>query len=170
VVDSSGKKVKRKKATLKTRKSIGSGKRLSGGGGDLDGNDDFMLTKKATAAKVRKPVAPAGGASRARPKPKESDDEIGFGEDGETLPPPTKKRAAPAAPATKPPPPSHKAKSGSDIKMADDGLPPPRPKNASLSTAKDEDEAEDSGDDLVRQALEKGKGKATATQTGKRKS
>jgi len=55
IIDSSGKKVKWKQATLKTRKSIGGsapGKRI--GGGDSDGDDDFMPTKKAaTAAKAR---------------------------------------------------------------------------------------------------------------------
>jgi DNA topoisomerase II len=165
VVDSSGRKIKRKQATLKTRKSIVSGKR----GGDSDGDDDFMPTKKAAAAKARKPmpIAPAGGASRAVPKlPKGEDDEMSFGEDDEVLPRPTKKRAAPAAPATKPPPPPPRAESGSDIEMAS-----PRPKKASSSTAKDEDD-EDSGDDLIRRALEKGKGKAkaTATEASKRKS
>lgn len=60
VVDSSGKKVKRKQVTLKTRKSIGGGsgpgKRI--GGGDSDGDDDFTK-KSATAAKARsKPIAP----------------------------------------------------------------------------------------------------------------
>jgi DNA topoisomerase-2 len=68
VVDSSGKKVKRKQATLKTRKFIGSSKRGGGVGGDSDGDDDFMPTKKAAAAKARKPIAPVGGASRTRPR------------------------------------------------------------------------------------------------------
>src|SRR5260221_12674263 len=77
VVDSSSKKVKRKHATLKMRKSIGSGKRGSGLGGDSDGDDDFMPTKKAAAAKGRKPIAAAAAAaSRARPKAKRSDDEM----------------------------------------------------------------------------------------------
>jgi hypothetical protein len=41
------------------------------GGGDLGGDDDFMPTKKAAATKAcSKPVAPAGSASRARPKAK----------------------------------------------------------------------------------------------------
>jgi DNA topoisomerase-2 len=177
VVDSSGKKVKRKQATLKTRKSIGSGaKRL--GGGDDDGDDDFMPTKKAAAAKARKPIAPAAGSSRAKPKPKGSDDDIDFDEDEETLvprPTTTKKRALPAASAPKPKPPlapvpaPRKVESGSDIEMIDEGRQPPKPSKSS-SAAKDEEEEDedDSGDDLIRRALEKGKGKAT--QTGKRKS
>ena len=72
------KTVKRKQATLKTRKSIGgSGPGKHIGGGDSDGDDDFMPTKKAAAAKARsKLVAPADGASRARPKAKkEADDD-----------------------------------------------------------------------------------------------
>ena len=104
VVDSSGKKVKWKQATLKTRKSIGSGKRLGGAGGE-DGDDDFMPTKKAAAAKARKPIAPAAGASRARPKAKGSDDDMIFDdEDDEVLlpRPTTKKRAASAAAAAVP--------------------------------------------------------------------
>ena len=57
------------------------------GGGDSDGDDDFMPTKKAaTAAKAcSKPVAPAGGTSRARPKAKKEsdDDEDGMSFDDE---------------------------------------------------------------------------------------
>jgi DNA topoisomerase II len=164
VVDSSGKKVKRKQATLKTRKSIGSGRRGGvGGGGDSDGNDDFMPTKKAAAAKARKPIAPASGTLRARPKvPKDlSDDEMNL--DDEPPPPPPKKRAAAAAPAKKAPP---KIESGSDLEMADDhDLPSPPPKKVAPAVKSDD---QDSGDDLVRAALAKGKGKAA--ETSKRKS
>ncbi|KAH9953936.1 hypothetical protein BC827DRAFT_1273075 [Russula dissimulans] len=40
-----------------------------GGGGDNeDGDDNFMRTKNAVTAKACKPIAPAGGASCARPK------------------------------------------------------------------------------------------------------
>jgi hypothetical protein len=45
--------------------------------------------------------------------------------------------------------------------------PPPWPKKALAAAVKDDD-IEDSGDDLVQRALEKGKGKAT--QASKRKS
>ncbi|KAI9452414.1 DNA topoisomerase [Lactarius psammicola] len=104
VVDSSGKKVKRKQATLKTRKSLGGGpgKRGRGAGDDSGDDDDFMPTKKAAAAKARKPpIAPAAGASRARPKAitkaSASDDELGLDDDDDDEPPPpAKKRAAPA--------------------------------------------------------------------------
>lgn len=169
VVDSSGKKVKRKQATLKTRKSIGSGKR----GGESDGDDDFMPTKKAAAAKARKPIAPAAGASRARPKAAkggDSDDEMSLDEEEDEAPAarPQKKRAAPA---TKPKPPPPAAASDSDFDMVDmdeDPQPPAQPKKAS-ATKDDDDDDEDSGDDLVRRALEKGKGKATQ-QASKRKS
>jgi len=61
------------KATLKMRESLGgSGKRGRGGGDDSGDDDFFMPTKKAAAAaaKARKPIAPAGAASRARPKAK----------------------------------------------------------------------------------------------------
>jgi hypothetical protein len=53
-----------KQVTHKTRKSIsiGSGRRFSGSGGDLDDDDDFTPTKKAAAAKSRKV---AGGVLRA---------------------------------------------------------------------------------------------------------
>jgi len=72
------------------------------------------------------------------------------------------------APATKPPP---KAKSGSDVEMAEDRHSrPSHPKKTSAAKARKESDDEDSGDDLVRRALEKGKGKATATQASKRKS
>ncbi|KAH9956387.1 hypothetical protein BGW80DRAFT_1466427 [Lactifluus volemus] len=96
-----GKKVKRKQAMLKTRKSIGSGRRSGGGGGDDNGDDDFMPTKKAAAAKACKPIAPAGGGARARPKAatKVSDDKMNV--DDDPLPPPPKKRAAAAAPPAK---------------------------------------------------------------------
>ena len=70
-------------STRAARKSNGNKRRskpenLSGlvlakrtGGGDLGGDDDFMPTEKAAAAKAcNKPVAHAGGASRARPKAK----------------------------------------------------------------------------------------------------
>ncbi|KAH9963556.1 DNA topoisomerase [Russula dissimulans] len=172
VVDSSGKKVKRKQATLKHRKSLGgSGKR--GGDGDEDGDGDFMPTKKAAAAKARKPIAPAGGASRARPKAAKaasaSDDET-LSLDDEPAPAPSKKRPAPppTAPVKKPTPP--KAESGSDVEKSVDHRPPP-PKKAPAAARKkaNDDDDEDSGDDLVRKALEKGKGKAT-TQGTKRKS
>jgi DNA topoisomerase-2 len=129
-----------------------------------------MPTKKAAAAKARnKPgaVAPAGGASRARPKAKKGldvDDDDDLSLDDERPPPPKKRTiAAPAALAKKQPP---KAESGSDIEMADDPL-PPKQKKASPTT-KDLDS--DSGDDLVRAALEKGKGKAAQAQSSKRKS
>jgi hypothetical protein len=63
-----------------------------------------MPTKKAaTASKARsKPVSPAGGASRARPKAKKEydDDEDGMarmGLDGERPPPQKKRTVAPAA-------------------------------------------------------------------------
>ena len=129
-----------------------------------------MPTKKAAAVKARaKPLAPAAGTSRARPKSKkesdEVDDEISFGD--ERPPPPKKRTVAPAAaPAKKQPP---KAESGSDVEMADDAQPrpPAKQKKAALAT-KDPDS--DSGDDLVRAALEKGKGKAVQAQTSKRKS
>lgn len=164
VVDSNGKKVKRKQATLKTRKSIGSGKRGGGAGGDSGGDDDFMPTKKAAAAKARKPVAPAAGASRARPKAKASDDDdrmsLDDDDDDEPAPPPPKKRAAPAK---KPPP---KIESDSDVEVADRPPPPTTTTNKPPAVKGDED----SGDDLVREALEKGKGKGKAAQTGKRKS
>ncbi|KAN0123255.1 DNA topoisomerase, type IIA-like domain containing protein [Russula decolorans] len=172
VVDSSGKKVKRKQATLKTRKSIGGsgpGKRI---GGDSDGDDDFMPTKKAAAAKARsKPIAPAGGASRARPKVKKEsdDDEDEITLDDERPPPPKKRTVAPStttAPTAKKRPP--KIESDSDIDMSDDPQPPPpKQKNAAPAT-KDADS--DSGDNLVRAALEKGKGKAAQAKASKRKS
>ncbi|KAH8981970.1 DNA topoisomerase [Lactarius akahatsu] len=103
VVDSSGKKVKRKQATLKTRKSLGGGPGKRGRDGS-DNDDDFMPTKKAAAAKARKPIAPAAGASRARPKAaikaSASDDWLGpDDDDDDDGPPPAKKQAAP--PATK---------------------------------------------------------------------
>lgn len=116
-----------------------------------------MPTKKAaTAAKARsKPIAPAGGSSRARPKVKkesdDDDDEITL--DDERPPPPKKRTAAPSAPAAKKRPP--KIESDPDIDMADD-------------PQKDADS--DSGDDLVRAALEKGKGKASQAKASKRKS
>ena len=46
-VVSSGKKVEQKQVTLKTQKSIGSGK-CTGGSGNSDNNNDFMPTKKPT--------------------------------------------------------------------------------------------------------------------------
>jgi DNA topoisomerase-2 len=135
VVDSSGKKVKRKQATLKTRKFIGTGhgKRI-GGASDSEGDND----------------------------------EISFGD--ERPPPPKKRTLAPAAAATVPAKKQPlKAESCSDVDMIDDAQPrpPPKQKNSTLGT-KDPDS--DSGDDLVRAALEKGKGKATQSQTSKRKS
>ncbi|KAI0297539.1 type II DNA topoisomerase [Multifurca ochricompacta] len=154
VMDSSGKKVKRKQATLKTRKSIGSGKR--GGGDDSGDDDDFMPTKKAAAAKARKPVVPATGTSRARPKAKRSDDEMSFDDEP---PPPIKKRAAPEKKAP------FKIEPSSDMEMADDPLPPKE--DAPPMKVKSDDD-EDSGDNLIREALAKGKGKAT--QARKRRS
>ena len=143
---------------------------FGGGGGDTDGDDNFMPTKKAAATKASKPVAPPSGASRARPKPKGLDDEIGFGKDEKTLPHPTKKCAMPVGLATRPPPPPPRsAKSCSDIEMADNGPPLPWLMKALSSTAKDEDDAKDSGDDLVQQVLEKAEAKATATRAGKLK-
>src|SRR5260221_9426361 len=68
VVDSSSKKVKRKHATLKTRKSIGSGKCGGGLGGNSDSDNDFMPTKKAAAAKARNPI-PAAPAPPPCPRP-----------------------------------------------------------------------------------------------------
>ncbi|KAH9992512.1 DNA topoisomerase [Russula compacta] len=176
VVDSSGKKVKRKQATLKTRKSIGSSSKRGGffgGGGNSDGDDDFMPTKKAAAAKARRPIAPAGGAARARPKTaaaKISDDDDDDGE-AEAIPLPKKRAAAPAAKKPSPP----KAESSSDVEMADH-LPAAAKSKKVVKNEDDEEDdevVEDSGDDLVRKALQKGKGKATTTnttQTGKRKS
>jgi DNA topoisomerase-2 len=81
---------------------------------------------------------------------------------------PPKMRAAPA-PATKLPP---KAESGSDIQMAEDRHSrPSQPKKSSVAKTRKESDDEDSGDDLVRCALEKGKGKPRApTQVSKRKS
>ena len=129
MVDSSGKKVKRKQATLKTRKSIGSGYR-SGGGGDSDDDDE--------------------DEARQRPPPK---------------------MRAPPAPATKLLP---KAKSCSDVEMAEEDRHsrPSQPKKTSAAKTRKESDDEDSGDDLVRRALEVGKSKATATaaQASKRKS
>jgi hypothetical protein len=120
-----------------------------------------------------RPIAPAGGASRARPKAKASDDEMslldGDDDEEEARPrPPPKKRATPA-PATKPP---RKAKFGSDVEMAEEDRHsrPSQPKKTSAAKARKESDDEDSGDDLVPCALEKGKGKATATQASKRKS
>ncbi|KAI0264983.1 DNA topoisomerase [Gloeopeniophorella convolvens] len=157
VLDASGKKPKRKQATLKTRKSIGSGKR--GGGGDSDADDDFMPTKKAAAAKARKPIAPVGGASRAvKGEAKAtSDDEMDFDDDSPPPPPPKKR----AAPAKKTPP---KVEPDSDIEMVEDASAVPPPKKA-VPVKSDDD---DSADDLVRAALAKGKGKAA--QSSKRKS
>jgi hypothetical protein len=60
-----------------------------------------MPTKKAaTAAKARsKPVAPAGGASRARPSArKEEDDEDGIGLDDEQPPPSNMRTVVPLLP------------------------------------------------------------------------
>ena len=129
-----------------------------------------MPTKKAAAARTRaKPLVPAAGSSRARPKTKkesdDDDDEISFGD--ERPPPPKKRTLAPAAaPAKKQPP---KAESGSDVEMADDAQPRP-PAKQKKATLASKDLDSDSGDDLVRAALEKGKGKATQAQTSKRKS
>ncbi|KAH9037042.1 DNA topoisomerase [Lactarius hengduanensis] len=169
VVDSSGKKVKRKQATLKTRKSLGGGPGKRGRDGS-DNDDDFMPTKKAAAAKARKPIAPAAGASRARPKAaikaSASDDGLGLDDDDDDDgPPPGKKRAAP--PATKKATQAiKKSESGSDVEMADDPPPPPPlPKKAQARPMKSEDEG--SGDDLIRAAPAKGKGKAA--QVAKRK-
>ncbi|KAI9436960.1 DNA topoisomerase II [Lactarius indigo] len=170
VVDSSGKKVKRKQATLKTRKSIGGGfgKR---GRDDSDNDDDFMPTKKAAAAKARKPIAPAAGSSRARPKAtttktSASDDGLSLDDDDGGGPPPAKKRAAP--PATKKATQAiKKSESGSDAEMADGPpAPAPLPKKAQARPVKSDDD--DSGDDLVLAAPAKGKGKAA--QVAKRKS
>ena len=69
MVDSSGKKVKRKQAMLKTRKSISSSKR-AGGGGDSDDHDDFMSTKKASAAKAPGRSPPRAAHRAQGPKPK----------------------------------------------------------------------------------------------------
>jgi DNA topoisomerase-2 len=77
VVDLSGKEVKRKQATLKTRQSIdGSGPGKCIDGSDSDSDDDFTSTKKAaTAAEARsKPVTPTGGASHTRPKVRKESD------------------------------------------------------------------------------------------------
>ncbi|KAI9451533.1 DNA topoisomerase [Russula earlei] len=134
VVDSSGKKVKRKQATLKTRKSLGSGKRV--GGADSNDDGDFMPTKKAAAAKARKPIAPAGGASRARQKAVKASDDEEVSLDNERAPQ-TKKRAAPAA--TKGQAPAPKAESGSDVDMADD-LPPLLQKEKAPADAKKGDD------------------------------
>jgi DNA topoisomerase-2 len=148
-----------------------------------------VVTQKAmaTLCQQRRPPlprrtlnpSPASGASHARPKAKkehdddddddDDDDEISFGD--ERPPPPKERTLAPAtaaatAPTKKQPP---KAESGSDVEMADDAQPrsPPKQKKSTLAT-KDPDL--DSGDDLVRAALEKGKGKATQSQTSKRRS
>ena len=156
--DSSGERVKQKHATLETLETIssGHGKRI-GCAGDLDSDDDFIPTKKAAAAKVCAiPIAPAGGASRVRLNAKkesddDDDDEISFG-DGRSPPP----KMGTLAPAKKLPP---KAEFGSYVDMAYDAQlrPPPKQKKSTLAT---EDPDSDSGDDLVRAALGKGKGKA----------
>ncbi|KAH9065029.1 DNA topoisomerase II [Lactarius vividus] len=168
VVDSSGKKVKRKQATLKTRKSLGGGPGKRGRD-DSDNDDDFMPTKKAAAAKARKPIAPAAGTSRARPKAtttkaSASDDWLGpDDDDDDDGPPPAKKRAA--LPATKKATQTiKKSESGSDVEMADD-LPAPAPPKKAPPVKSDDG---DSGDDLIRAAAAKGKGKAA--QVVKRKS
>ncbi|KAF8264485.1 DNA topoisomerase [Lactarius quietus] len=157
VVDSSGKKVKRKQATLKTRKSIGGGSGKRGRGDDSGGDDDFMPTKKAAAAAAKAPRKPAAapaaaGTSRARPKApiKTSASDDGLSDEKEERLP-VKKRAAK---------PVKKSESDSDIEMVKDPPPPPK-----LSLKSDD---EDSGDELIRAALAKGKGKAA--QTSKRKS
>ena len=132
VVDSSGKKVKRKQATLKTRNFIGTGygERI-GGASDSEGDDN----------------------------------EISFGD--ERPPSPKKRTLAPAAATVLAKKQPLKAKSCSDVDMTDNAQPrpPPKQKKSTLGT-KDPDS--DSGDDLVRAALEKGKGKATQSQTSKR--
>ncbi|KAN0138695.1 type II DNA topoisomerase [Lactarius tabidus] len=161
VVDSSGKKVKRKQATLKTRKSIGGGSGKRGRGDDSGADDDFMPTKKAAAAAAKAPrkpptAAPAAGTSRARPKApiktSASDDDD---DDDEPLPV-AKNRGVKA---TKP---AKKAESDSDVEMVKD-LPPKKKAPARLKSEDDDDD-----DEIIRAAPAKGKGKAA--QTSKRKS
>jgi hypothetical protein len=136
-----------------------------------------VVTQKAmaTLCQQRRPPlprrtlnpSPASGTSHARPKAKKeynnnnnNNNEISFG--NKRPPPPKEHTLAPAAAAatapTKKQPP--KAESGSDVEMADDAQPrsPQKQKKSTLAT-KDPDL--DSGDDLMRAALEKGKGKAT---------
>ncbi len=146
------------------------------GGGDDSGEDDgSMPTKKAAgAANSRKPIAPAGGASRTRPKATtkgsasddglsvyddDDDDDDGDGDDDE--PPPAKKRATPAT-SKKATQPFKMSESGSDVEMANDPSAPLSKKTPATS------DGEDSEDDLIRAAPAKGKGKGT--QAGKRKS
>ncbi len=69
MVDSSGKKVKQKQATLKMQKSISSSKHASGSS-NLDDNNNFMPIKKATGTKAHRLITPMGSASHIRLKAK----------------------------------------------------------------------------------------------------
>jgi DNA topoisomerase-2 len=100
VVDSSGKKVKRKQATLKTRKFIGTGhgKRI-GGASDSEGDDDEISfgderppsPKKRTLA----PAAPAAATVPAKKQPlkAESCSDVDMTDDAQPRPPPKQKKS-----------------------------------------------------------------------------
>ncbi|KAH8120719.1 DNA topoisomerase II [Phellopilus nigrolimitatus] len=97
IKDSSGKPVKRKQATLKTRKSL-SGPFKKKKGGEDDSGDDFMPTKTAAKVAPKKLEATERKVSRSKPVVKkfESDDE----DDDLYVKPPPSKPAAKKAEAT----------------------------------------------------------------------
>ncbi|KAI0056765.1 type II DNA topoisomerase [Artomyces pyxidatus] len=156
VVDANGKRVKRKQATLQTRKSLtGPGRRK----GDDESDDDFKPTKAAVSKPKKSAAAPAATKPRAKPtavKAEESEDD-----DPPSAPPPVKRAAA-----KKPPP---KEESDSDIEMVDDKPAPPPKKAPPKKAVKKVESDDDSADDVVAAAIAKGKGKAREPQ-GKRKS
>ncbi|KAH7926207.1 DNA topoisomerase II [Leucogyrophana mollusca] len=133
ILDATGKRVKRKQATLETRKSLpGPGRRKNNGS---DSEDDFKPTK--AAAQKRKPAEPKSRAKApaAGPSKIESDDE-------KPAAPP--KKAAPKK-AVK------KVESDSEIEMSE--APPPLKKRQPIKEASDSDV-------VMIDAPAKGKGKA----------
>ncbi|KAI0041498.1 type II DNA topoisomerase [Auriscalpium vulgare] len=167
VVDANGKRVKRKQATLQTRKSLtGPGKRK----GDDESDEDFKPVKAAAKKKAADgPAAPP--KPRAKPvavKAESSKAALKVPSDDDDKPPaaaPPKKRAA-----TKKPP---KEESDSDIEMVDEPSPPPKKVPAKRPAAKKvvkSDDDDGSGDDVVAAAIAKGKGKAKEAPPTKRKS
>lgn len=121
IVDSNGKKVKRKQKTLETRKSLsGPGKRK----GDSDEEDDYKPTKGA-AAKAKKAVE-----SKAKLKPTAvlpSSSAVDFDDDVKPPAPAAKKRAATAKASIKLDP-------DSDVEMPPQKTAPKRKPKAYMSS------------------------------------